>query len=93
MSGSASTPLASACTAQPGQWPWGLCSETCIMTTSLSHGCITSASLCLLVPIKVAWCRYLAFGSSMDFMYEELHVQYPLTLEVGRPHNCQLGMW
>jgi len=27
-------------------------------------------------------CRYLAFGSSMDYMYEELHVQYPLTIEV-----------
>ncbi len=27
--------------------------------------------------------RYLAFGSSMDYMYEELHVQYPLTIEVG----------
>ena len=28
------------------------------------------------------WRRYLAFGSSMDYMYEELHVQYPLTIEV-----------
>ena len=28
-------------------------------------------------------CRYLAFGSSMDYMYEELNVQYPLTIEVG----------
>lgn len=26
--------------------------------------------------------RYLAFGSSMDYMYQELHVAYPLTVEV-----------
>ena len=30
----------------------------------------------------LVWHRYLAFGSSMDYMYEELHVQYPLTIEV-----------
>lgn len=31
---------------------------------------------------KLGLHRYLAFGSSMDYMYEELHVQYPLTVEV-----------
>jgi len=29
------------------------------------------------------WRRYLAFGSSMDYMYSRLHVRYPLTFEVG----------
>lgn len=28
-------------------------------------------------------CRYLAFGTSMDYMYERLHVPYPLTIEVN----------
>lgn len=27
--------------------------------------------------------RYLAYGTSMDYMYEELHVPYPLTVEVS----------
>ena len=33
----------------------------------------------------LVWHRYLAFGSSMDYMYQELHVKYPLTIEVC-PH-------
>ena len=27
--------------------------------------------------------RYLAYGTSMDYMYKELHVPYPLTVEVS----------
>ena len=34
-------------------------------------------------------CRYLAFGSSMDYMYQELHVAYPLTIEVGWCARCR----
>lgn len=44
---------------------------------------VEASPLHLLVPTRVPWRRYLAFGSSMDYMYEELHVQYPLTIEVG----------
>lgn len=29
-----------------------------------------------------ACCRYLAYGTSMDYMYERLHIPYPLTFEV-----------
>ena len=27
-------------------------------------------------------CRYLAYGTSMDYLYQELQVPYPLTVEV-----------
>ena len=32
-------------------------------------------------------CRYLAYGTSMDFMHAEMHVPYALTWEVGL--SCQ----
>ena len=28
-------------------------------------------------------CRYLAYGTSMDYMHAEMHVPYALTWEVG----------
>ena len=32
--------------------------------------------------VACAQCRYLAYGTSMDYMYERLHIPYPLTFEV-----------
>lgn len=39
--------------------------------------------------------RYLAFGSSMDYMYSRLHVRYPLTFEVGpcNPSGALQPIW
>lgn len=41
-------------------------------------------------------CRYLAYGTSMDYMHAEMHVPYSLTWEVGlfcqQTAACQMIM-